>query len=354
MMKTILAIDSFKGCLTSMQAELAAEQGIISAYPDTEVVKIPVTDGGDGMLDVFCSLFDCERITVPCHDALMRRIDASFAVRKDGLCILETAQACGIHLLQTDELNPLRATTYGVGELMIAAIKHGCKDFLVGLGGSATSDCGLGMLKAFRKEYGEDWIQHPALNINVTLASDVKNPLYGTNGAAAVFGPQKGACATDIACLDRRAMTFARMSAAKMGFDQSGTEGAGAAGGLGYAFLQFLNARMESGADILLREARFRQLLHDADCVITGEGSADKQTLMGKIPQKVLETAHQERVPVHLIAGKISEADALLNAGFASTTCINAPDLPLEEALNADVAAKNIASTVQKIIADCQ
>lgn len=353
-MKIILAIDSFKGCLTSMQAELAAEQGIVSKYPDTEVIKIPVTDGGDGMLDVFCSLFDCERITVPCHDALMRRIDASFAVRKDGLCILETAQACGIHLLKTDELNPLHATTYGVGELMIRAIKHGCSNFLVGLGGSATSDCGLGMLKAFRNEYGEGWIQHPALNINVTLASDVKNPLYGINGAAAVFGPQKGACAADIECLDRRAMTFARMSATKMGFDQSGTEGAGAAGGLGYAFLQFLNARMESGADILLREAKFRELLHDADSVITGEGSADKQTLMGKIPQKVLETARQASIPVHLIAGKISEADALLNAGFASATCINAPDLPLEQTLNADVAAKNIASTVQKIIADCQ
>lgn len=350
-MKIILAIDSFKGCLTSQAAEAAAERGVREQYPSAEILKVPVTDGGDGMLNVFCELFECDKFVVDCHDALMRPIRATFAVRKDGVCILETAVSCGINLLKADELNPLRGTTYGVGELMIAAIKHGCRDFIIGLGGSATSDCGLGMLRAFKDEYGEEWYNHPQLkSLRIRLASDVDNPLYGPKGAALIFGSQKGATESDIVSLDRRAMTFATMSAKKMGKDCSGMKGAGAAGGLGYAFMEFFNTEKESGADLLLREAHFSDLIAGADLIITGEGSADKQTLMGKIPQKVLQLAQSFKVPVHLIAGRVLNEVELVDAGFASVSSINPADMPKNKVLKPDIATENIRNTVSRIV----
>lgn len=342
----ILAIDSFKGCLSSVEAEGAAEQGLRERWQDVKVVKVPVTDGGDGMLDVFLQLFDCKEITINCHDALMRPIQASYAVCADNTVVIETALSCGINLLKQQELNPLRATTYGLGELFADALQRGYRKFIVGLGGSATSDCGLGMLAALKDILGKNWRDNFLRDLDITLASDVNNPLYGEHGAAEVFGPQKGATPEMIVCLDRRAHTFARMAAAQLGFDCSLNNGAGAAGGLGYAFMQFMNAKMRSGADVLLEAVNFNSLIEDADLIITGEGSADSQTLMGKIPIRVLEYGLRKNIPVMLIAGKVKDAAALLKAGFSQVQCITPTDMMLTEAMKPTVAKENIRKAI--------
>lgn len=342
MKRVILAIDSFKGCLTSSEVEMAVEEAIKQQYTQTEIKKVPVTDGGDGMLDVYCTLLCCKQIPMMCHDALMRPIRASYAVTKNNLVIIETAQSCGINLIAYPDLNPLRATTYGVGELLLDAVKKGYRQFIIGLGGSATSDCGLGMLSVFKDFYGSDWLHKIPDDLDITLASDVNNPLCGINGAANVFGPQKGATQYMIECLERRAQTFSRMAAQKLGFDKSTVSGAGAAGGLGYAFLQFFHARMESGADLLLNKANFEDLIATSDLIITGEGSADRQTLMGKLPSKILSKAKEIQIPVALIAGKVSDVETLLKAGFASVRSINPPGISLDEALKPEVARENI------------
>lgn len=346
----VLAIDSFKGCLTSVEAEDAAETGVGERWSEAEIIKVPVTDGGDGMMSVFSRLLACQEVTIDSHDALMRPIRAAYAVCADNTVILETALSCGISLLNPQELSPLRATTYGVGELFADALRRGYRRFVIGLGGSATSDCGLGMLAALRDVLGENWRNQFLHELDITLASDVDNPLFGKRGAAAVFGPQKGATSEVITCLDRRARTFARMAASQLGFDHSQDSGAGAAGGLGYAFLQFMNAKVRSGADVLLETVNFDSLIENADLIITGEGSADAQTLMGKIPAKVLEYGLRKEIPVVLIAGKVTGTASLLKAGFARVQCITPPGMPLTEALKPATAKENIRKTVAKIL----
>ncbi len=348
----VLAIDSFKGCLSSAEAEEAAEMGIRELLQEAEISKVPVTDGGDGMLEVFLQLSECEKIFVNCHDALMRPLRAPYAVREDGTVILETALACGINLINPQDLRPLHATTYGVGELFVDALQRGYRRFVVGLGGSATSDCGLGMLSSLKAVLGNDWRDKFLQELDVTLASDVSNPLYGSRGAAVVFGPQKGATAEMISCLDRRAHTFARMAASQMGVDHSQDYGAGAAGGLGYAFLQFMNAKVKSGADVLLESVSFDVLVEDADCVITGEGSADAQTLMGKLPMKVLNYGIRKKIPVVLIAGKVADKSDLLRAGFTQAHCITPTEMPLAEAMDLAVARENIRKSMGLILGE--
>lgn len=348
MKRVILAIDSFKGCLTSAEAEASAEVGIKERYPQAEVMKVPVSDGGDGMLAVFSQLLHCREIQIDCHDALMRPIRAAYAVSDDGIVVIETAAACGINLLKSSEVNPLHATSYGVGELLADAFQRGYCRFIIGLGGTATSDCGLGMLAALKNRLGEKWLQFLSDDLDITLASDVNNPLYGKQGAATIFGPQKGATSEMVMCLDRRAHTFAQMASRHLGVDHSSDRGAGAAGGLGYAFLQFMDARIESGAEILLRLVDFETLTNSTDLIVTGEGSADAQTLMGKIPARILEYGLRKSIPVVLIAGKIKDRRALLKAGFSRVFCINPLDLPLSEALKPAVARENIRLTFVK------
>ena len=349
MKRIILAIDSFKGCLSSLEAEEAAEHGLNEGWQGIEVVKVPVTDGGDGMLEVFLHLSDCERVFVECHDALMRPIRASYGVRSDNTIIIETALSCGINLINNQELNPLRATTYGVGELLADALQKGYKKFIIGLGGSATSDCGLGMLTALKNILGNSWRDKILHNLDVTLASDVSNPLYGEHGAAAVFGPQKGATTEMVGYLDRRARTFSRMASVQLGVDHAFDKGAGAAGGLGYAFLQFMNAKIQSGVDILFETINFDAIIDKADLIITGEGSADAQTLMGKLPVKVLEYGLPKNIPVVLIAGRVVDVSSLLSAGFSQVECVTPSDIPFSEAIKPVIAKENIHKTMFKL-----
>lgn len=349
-MKIVLAIDSFKGCLTSVEANQAAAEGIRAVCPDAEVVQVAVSDGGEGFLEAFHAAIGGEMVTIGVRDPLMRRISARYLLKGD-TAVIETAQACGLTLLSADERNPLLATSYGVGQLVADAVRRGARHIIVGLGGSATSDAGIGMIRALIDAFAPHgtWDDVQALRpVRFTIASDVQNPLCGANGAAHVFAPQKGATPEMVSRLDARAHRFAEVSARHFGYDRSQQPGAGAAGGLGYAFLQYLDADCQPGIRLLLDALHFRELISDATLIVTGEGSADRQTLMGKLPMGILQQSHG--IPVALIAGRISDRDRLLRAGFAKVKCINPAGLPQEVAMQSSIACRNIAETVSQLL----
>ena len=349
-MKIVLAIDSFKGCLTSVEANQAAAEGIRAVRPDAEVVQVAVSDGGEGFLEAFHAAIGGEMVTIGVRDPLMRRISARYLLKGD-TAVIEMAQACGLTLLSADERNPLLATSYGVGQLVADAVRRGARHIIVGLGGSATSDAGIGMIRALIDAFAPHgtWDDVQALRpVRFTIASDVQNPLCGANGAAHVFAPQKGATPEMVSRLDARARRFAEVSARHFGYDRSQQPGAGAAGGLGYAFLQYLDADCQPGIRLLLDALHFRELISDATLIVTGEGSADRQTLMGKLPMGILQQSHG--IPVALIAGRISDRDRLLRAGFAKVKCINPAGLPQEVAMQSSIACRNIAETVSQLL----
>ena len=368
MKKIIVAIDSFKGCLTSAEANQAASEGVFAKMPEAEVVQIPVSDGGEGWLEAFNVAIGGELVEVNVKDPLMRPIVAQYLMQGD-TAVIEIAKASGLTLLSPEERNPMVATSYGTGQLVVDAVRRGCKHIIIGLGGSATSDCGIGMLRAIIDSFskGGNWDDVRELDdVRFTIATDVTNPLCGENGAAHVFAPQKfaikreqseldsiaereqtrpqvkGAIHEQVLVLDARAKRFAEASAKHLGRDCQNMPGTGAAGGLGYAFLQYMNAECRSGIDLLLDTIHFDDLLQDADLVITGEGSADRQTLMGKLPFGILQRAQRHDVPVMLIAGRIADEQQLLAAGFSHVACINPPDLPLEIAMQPATAKENI------------
>ena len=349
-MKIVLAIDSFKGCLTSVEANQAAAEGIRTVRPDAEIVQVAVSDGGEGFLEAFHAAIGGEMVTIGVRDPLMRRISARYLLKGD-TAVIEMAQACGLTLLSADERNPLLATSYGVGLLVVDAVRRGARHIIVGLGGSATSDAGIGMIRALIDAFAPHgtWDDVQALRpVRFTIASDVQNPLCGANGAAHVFAPQKGATPEMVRRLDARARRFAEVSARHFGYDRSQQPGAGAAGGLGYAFLQYLDADCQPGIRLLLDALHFRELISDATLIVTGEGSADRQTLMGKLPMGILQQSHG--IPVALIAGRISDCGRLLRAGFAKVKCINPAGLPQEVAIQSSIACRNIAETVSQLL----
>lgn len=375
-MKIVVAIDSFKGCLTATETNEASAEGILSIYPNAEIVSVPVSDGGEGFLEAFGKALagsdssvdvDTNTLTgssalpeaysgiqeITVRDPMMRPVSAKYLLWGK-TAVIEIAQASGLTLLKREERNPLVATSYGTGQLVVDAIRKGAEHIIVGLGGSATSDAGIGMLRAIIEAFAKhgQWDDVEEMkHVRFTIASDVKNPLCGENGAAHVFGPQKGATEEMVRQLDERARKFAEVSAKHFGYDRSREEGAGAAGGLGYAFLQYLNAECKPGIQLLLETIKFDEIVKGADLIITGEGSADRQTLMGKLPMGIL---HQSGgVPVFLIAGKIGDRDQLLEAGFAQVACINPVGIPLEEAMRKEVATRNIRETMARLLTNC-
>ena len=350
MKKVIVAIDSFKGCLASGEANQAAAAGVRSVYPDAEIRQVTVSDGGEGFMEAFHAAIGGELVALTVRDPLMRLVSARYLL-KNQTAVVEIAEASGLTLLTREERNPMVATSYGTGQLVADAVKKGARHVIVGLGGSATSDAGKGMLKAlidiFNPNGGWDGIE-ALRDVRFTIASDVANPLCGENGAAHVFAPQKGATPEMVIQLDKQAQRFAEISARHFGYDRSTMKGAGAAGGLGYAFLQYLNADCKPGIELLLETIRFDELVAGADLVITGEGSADRQTLMGKLPMGILQ--HSGDAPVCLVAGRISDRDQLLQAGFTYVECINPPGIALEEAMKKEVAQENISRTIRSVI----
>ena len=348
-MRVVAAVDSFKGCMTSAEANQAVADGISSACEGADIIQVPVSDGGEGFLEAFHAGIGGDRIEVTVRDPLMRPVKAHYLL-KDKMAVIEIAQASGQTLLTAEERNPLVATSYGTGQLVADAVRRGAEEVIVGLGGSATSDAGMGMLRALVDAFATHgkWDDIEVLGkVRFTIASDVRNPLCGKNGAAHVFAPQKGATGEMVEQLDRRARLFADTSARHFGFDRSGMEGAGAAGGLGYAFLQYLDADCKPGIQLLLDTIHFRETIRDARLIITGEGAADRQTLMGKLPMGILQQAGD--IPVFLIAGRVDDRERLLQAGFSGVECINPEDISLDEALRKDIAQQNIRNTVQRI-----
>lgn len=373
-MKVLVAIDSFKGCLTSKEANRAAAEGVRSSQPDAEIVQVPVSDGGEGFLEAFHAAIGGKLVEMTVRDPLMRLVSAKYLLQGQ-LAVIEIAQASGLTLLNEEERNPMVATSYGTGQLVADAVRKGAKHIIVGLGGSATSDAGIGMLRALKDTFAKNgtWDDIKELmHVRFTIASDVKNPLCGENGAAHVFAPQKfaiqrekselvqtsereqtrpkvkGATKDMIQQLDERARKFAEISARHFGYDRSEATGAGAAGGLGYAFLQYLNAECKPGIELLLDTIKYREIIKDADLIITGEGSADRQTLMGKLPMGILHQSGD--LPVCLIAGRISDKEELLKAGFAHVECINPEGITLEEAMRKEVATRNISETIRRLL----
>jgi len=349
-MKIVLAVDSFKGCLSSHEANQAAAEGVRSVCPDAETVEIPVSDGGEGFLAAFHAAIGGELAEVTARDPLMRPVQARYLLCNNE-AVIETAQASGLTLLSDEERNPMAATSYGTGLLVADAVRRGAGHIIVGLGGSATSDAGIGMLRAlidsFARHGAWDDIQE-LKSVRFTIASDVTNPLYGDNGAAHVFARQKGATPEMVLLLDQRARRFAEASARHFGYDRSSEPGAGAAGGLGYAFMQYMHAECRSGIQLLLEALHFRETVKGADLIITGEGAADRQTLMGKLPMGILH--HSAGVPVWLIAGRVSHSQQLLQAGFARVECINPPGISLAEAMHRQTAMKNIRDTLRRLL----
>ena len=319
--------------------------------PDAEVIQIPVSDGGEGFMDAFHAATGGEVVEMAVRDPLMRTIPSRYLLQGTQ-AVIEIAQASGLTLLSDDERNPMVATSYGTGQLVADAVRKGARHIIVGLGGSATSDAGIGMLRALIDAFAKhgSWDDIVQLkNVRFTIASDVRNPLCGSNGAAHVFAPQKGATPEMIVALDERARKFAEVSARHFGRDCSRMEGAGAAGGLGYAFLQYMDAACHSGIDLLLDAVHFDEQLKGTDLLITGEGAADRQTLMGKLPFGILQRAKAHGVPVMLIAGRVADRDALLAAGFSRGECINPPGLPIEEAMKPKTATENIITVTSQI-----
>lgn len=353
-MKIVCAFDSFKGCMTARDACHAAASGLRERYPDAEIVRLPMSDGGEGMVDCIAEAVGATMVSVKVHDPLMQVIDAQYAVSADGTtAYMEMAAASGLTLVPKEKRNPMVTTTYGVGDMILDAVERGCKKIVMGIGGSATCDGGKGMIECL--ETSKPYILNARLKEtlaktrtskpNIIVASDVSNPLYGENGAAHVFAPQKGATPEQVELLDDQLRRFARETESK-GIalpDLALHPGAGAAGGLGYGLMAYLGATLQSGIGLLLDTIHFDEHIKGADLIFTGEGKSDCQTLMGKVPEGVLRRAMKQGVPVHLLSGAIEDAVVLKNAGFASVRSINDGDLrPLEVLLRQDVAMENM------------
>lgn len=371
-MKVALAIDSFKGCLSSVEAEIAAEQGIKMVSPDCEVLRFPIADGGEGILDVLVEATHGTYRKVIASDPLMRPIETRYGVSEDGItAFIEMAAISGLPLLAESERNPMLTTTYGTGELILHALETGCREFIIGIGRSATNDAGLGMLQAlgfrFLDKEGEtlgtggqilnrvvevDFSSvHPALkDSHFTIACDVRNPFCGREGAAYIFARQKGADDAMIAELDAGMASLSKLIHITTRKNITSVPGAGAAGGLGGAFLAFLNSELKPGIELLLQTLNFSEKIKDADLIITGEGKVDCQSVMGKVPSGILEEAKKLGIPVVVIAGSVEDTEVLNQAGFCSIFSIVPAPVSLETAMKPEIARKNISRTVAQII----
>lgn len=338
-MKTMLALDSFKGCLSAAEAVEAAT----SALQGQPVVRFPLSDGGEGFTECVVAALGGHFRTAPAHDPLGRPVQARYGLVSDGrTAVIETAAASGLCLLSPSELDPWNASSKGTGELMRDAVENGASSIWIGLGGTAVMDAGAGLLESFptRPE-----------GISIHAFYDVDVPLTGPSGAAAVFGPQKGADARMVGRLERRFCETATRWRTRYGVDVDTIAGAGAAGGLGAALAVCLGAEMHAGIAAILEMTGFRTQLEGCSLVITGEGKADRQTLTGKVPFGVLEAVRKyaPEIPVILMAGQVENRDELLAAGFDAVVQITPTTERKERAMEKSVAAANLRRAVQDL-----
>jgi glycerate 2-kinase len=324
-MKILIAPDKFKGTLNARGVAQNIAKGLFDVLPDAQIELVPMADGGEGTAEAVCDARSCSWLECKAHDPLGRAIDARYGwIDQEKLAVMEMSEAAGMRRLTESERDPIRATTFGVGEMILDALKRGANEIIIGLGGSATNDGGFGMARAlgFRFDFEQEHedvrvtdlvklkkIEKPRhLELpRIIAAVDVKNPLLGENGATQVFGPQKGANRSDQDNLERALTSLADVAAKEFGSDYRNEPGAGAAGGLGFGLLSFCGATIRPGFEVVAEAVGLELTMKDADLVITGEGSLDRQTLEGKTPAGVARLARKCGKPVFAIVGRASE-----------------------------------------------
>lgn len=373
-MNVIVAIDSLKGSLSSLQAGAAAKAGILRAIPAATVSVKPVADGGEGTVTALVSGLSGESVTIPVTGPLGETVEATYGILPDHTAVIEMAEAAGLPLVPAEKRNPMITTTYGVGEMILHALDEGCRSFIIGIGGSATNDGGTGMLRAlgcrFRKADGSEialgaqelselaTIETEALDPRLkeshfSIACDVINPLCGPSGASYIFAPQKGADPATVRKLDTALAHLADITAVTLGTDLRDQPGAGAAGGLGFAFASYLNGTLRPGVDIVLDAVLSEAELRAADIVVTGEGRFDGQTAMGKAPIGIARRAKACGCKVIVLAGSVEHAGAraaLQNPSLVDGVFPILPGaIPLEEAMREDVAFQNMEFTAEQV-----
>lgn len=371
-MKAVVAIDSLKGSLSSMEAGNAIAEGIYRADAEAKVEVRPLADGGEGTVDALVQGMNGSlrkvRVTGPLGD----KVDAAYGIIEEAkMAVIEMSAAAGITLVPDEKKNPLFTTTYGVGEMIRDAIEKGCRKFVVGIGGSATNDGGIGMLQALGYDflnskgnavpYGAKGLEDLAeirkehvlpelAQCEFKVACDVTNPLCGPLGASAVYGPQKGATPEMVREMDQWLADYAKLAANCSERADAEHPGTGAAGGLGFAFLTFTNAVLESGIKIVLEETKLEQYIRDADIVVTGEGRLDGQTAMGKAPVGVAKLAGKYKIPVLAFAGSVTKDARKCNEeGIHAFFPILRGITTLEDAMDAENARRNLMETVEQV-----
>lgn len=372
-MKIVIAIDSFKGSLSSYEAGRAVSEGIAAVDRDAQTVVCPLADGGEGTALAITSSMDGRLCKAKVCGPLGDYIEAEYGViPEERTAIIEMAAAAGITLIGAEQRNPLFTTTYGVGELIVHAIKENdCRKFIIGIGGSATNDGGVGMLQAlgfsFLDAKGNE-IPRGAQGLSglaeikcegalaelaeceFHIACDVTNPLCGESGCSAIYGPQKGATPEMVRDMDRWLMRYASISEMATGGSFAHTPGAGAAGGLGFAFISYLGGHLESGIELVMRTTHLAQKIKNADIVITGEGRLDGQTSMGKAPIGVAKLAKKYGKTVIAFSGCLGDGAALCNHhGIDAFFPILRSVCTIEEAMDKDVAYQNLKNTAEQV-----
>ena len=371
-MKVVVAIDSFKGSLSSIEAGQAVKAGVLAAHPDANVIIKPLADGGEGTTDAFIEGLGGQRIDLIVTGPMGFPVSCYYGyLEKDKTAIIEMASASGITLVPAHQKNPLTASTRGVGEMILHALEKGCRHFIIGIGGSATNDAGIGMLKAlgysFLDEQGLDVGEgaqalgkvasidaknrHPLLDdCQFRIACDVTNPLCGENGATYIYGPQKGVTEAQKESLDQDMAHFADVTETTLNCAYKNYPGAGAAGGLGFAFLSYLHASLSPGVELILDAINLSDALNDADIVVTGEGQLDRQTAMGKAPVGVAKLAKAHGAKVLAFSGSVTkEAVACNQAGIDAFFPILRRIVTLEEAMDPSTARSNMTASVEQV-----
>ena len=369
MKKIVIASDSFKGSVSSADVAQSAREGILRVFPECEVICLTVSDGGEGLYETLLQQLKGKQIICSAHNSQMETINAGYILSEDGkTAVIETAAANGLALIPKEKRNPMEAPTFGTGELIKNAIRRGCRNILLGIGGSATNDAGTGMLQAlgirFRDEngtilgYGGKILTRIASidesgelkDCRFTIICDVNSPLFGPNGAAYVYAPQKGADREQVRFLDKGLRNFSRIIEQEKGINISKVSGAGAAGGMGAACLAFFHAQLKPGIETVLEIIGFDKLIVEADLIITGEGKLDRQTIMGKTASGILAAARKHHIPVIALGGCVENTKELIDAGFLATFSILPYPVTLEQAMQKDFTLCNIANTTEQIM----
>ncbi|MDC9598454.1 glycerate kinase [Xenorhabdus anantnagensis] len=371
-MKIVIAPDSFKESLSALQVAQAIEQGFKEVYPQADYIKLPMADGGEGTVESLVTATGGQRIVCTVTDPLGQPVEAFFGLLGDGkTAVIEMAAASGLHLVPVEQRNPLVTTSYGTGELILAALEHGASKLILGIGGSATNDGGAGMMQALGANLSDgdgrilpfggaaltrlESIDLTNLDlrlrqIELTVACDVDNPLCGEQGASAVFGPQKGATPEMVKSLDSALHHYGMKIESLTGNSVIDTAGAGAAGGMGASLLGCLGARLQSGIEIVIDTLKLEEAIQGADLVITGEGRIDSQTIHGKTPIGVARVAKKFGIPtIALVGGMSRDYHVVHQHGLDAVFSIIPEACSLSDALansadNLQVTARNIAA----------